>query len=57
MPRKRKYLVDSKRGIVELEVPINPKDPKYKNMMRSKPKRTLHKKGGVIKNKNGKNKR
>jgi hypothetical protein len=52
MPRKRKYLVDPKRGIVELEVPINPKDPKYKNMMRSKPKRTLHKKGGMIKNKN-----
>jgi len=54
MPRKRKYLVDPKKGIVELEVPINPKDPKYKNMMRSKPKRTLHKKGGMIKNKNGK---
>ena len=54
MPRKRKYLVDPKKGIVELEVPINPKDPEYKNMMRSKPKRTLHKKGGMIKNKNGK---
>jgi len=46
--RKRTFAVSADEGIFELNVPIDITNPKYKNMLGSVKKPTLHSTGGLL---------